>query len=56
MALFDPMMRAVKEVLYQSEGPFVVEHSKYERAFGSQVTPHPEAIRQTLDWYRQQTG
>jgi nucleoside-diphosphate-sugar epimerase len=52
---FKPMMRELKEVLYEFEGPFVVDHGKYERAFGNHATPHREAIRQTLDWFRQQT-
>jgi nucleoside-diphosphate-sugar epimerase len=52
LALFNPMMRAVREQLYQSEGPFVVDHGKFARAFGGQTTPHREAVRQTLEWYR----
>jgi nucleoside-diphosphate-sugar epimerase len=53
--LFKPMMRELKEVLYEFERPFVVDHGKYERAFGNHATPHREAIRQTLGWFRQQT-
>ena len=53
LGIFDPMMRELPEVLYQSEQPFVVDHSKYERAFGASTTPHRDAIRKTLDWYRQ---
>ncbi len=53
VGIFDPLVREVSEVLYQTEQPFVVDHSKYERAFGAVTTPHPEAIRRTLDWYRQ---
>ena len=52
LALVNPIMRAVKERLYQTERPFVVDHGKYERAFGATPTPHPEAIQQTLEWYR----
>jgi nucleoside-diphosphate-sugar epimerase len=52
LALVNPSMRAVKERLYQTERPFVVDHSKYERAFGGTATPHPDAIQQTLDWLR----
>jgi nucleoside-diphosphate-sugar epimerase len=52
VALVSPTMRAVRERLYQTERPFVVDHSKYERAFGAAPTPHPEAIGRTLDWYR----
>jgi len=52
MALFNPTMRAVKEQLYQSTRPLVVDHRKFVRAFGSRYTPHREGIRQTLDWFR----
>ena len=43
---------AVKETMYQSERPWVVDHSKYIRAFGGQPTPHEAAIAQTIAWYR----
>jgi len=56
LGIFDPVIRELPEILYQSEQPFVVDHSRYERAFGANITPHREAIRRTLDWYRQKTG
>ena len=56
LGIFDPMMRELPEILYQSEEPFVVDHGKYERTFGASTTPHREAIRKTLDWYRQKAG
>lgn len=56
VGIFDPTVRELPEILYQSEQPFVVDHSKYERAFGADTTPHPQAIQETLDWYRQKTG
>ncbi len=34
----------------------MVDHGKSERAFGANPTPHREAIRQTLDCLRQDTG
>ena len=52
MGLFNPMMRELKEVLYQFERPFVVDHSKFERAFGARTTPHREAVKLTVDWFR----
>ncbi len=52
LGLVNPTMRAVRERLYQTERPWVVDHSRFERAFGAAPTPHPEAIRQTLAWYR----
>lgn len=56
IGLFNPVVREVGEISYQTEHPFVVNYSKYERAFGADVTPHREAIRRTLDWYRQRAA
>jgi nucleoside-diphosphate-sugar epimerase len=52
LALFVPPMAAVKETNYQREHPWVVDHSKFSRAFGSTPTPHAQAISWTLDWFR----
>jgi len=51
MGLFNPMMRELKEMLYEFENPFIVDDGKYKNAFGGEVTPHRDAIRMTLDWY-----
>lgn len=32
---------------------FIVDHSKFEQVFGANPTPHREAIRRTLGWFRQ---
>jgi nucleoside-diphosphate-sugar epimerase len=50
--LFSPQFRESLEVLYQFEEPFVMDASKFIRAFGSKVTPHREAIRQTVNELR----
>lgn len=52
VGLFNPDVRAVREVLYQSEDPWVVDHTKFERAFGASPTPHRDAIGATLEWFR----
>ena len=52
MAMFVPTMKGVREVLYQSEHPWVVDHSKFARAFGANPTPHPVAITHTLERFR----
>jgi nucleoside-diphosphate-sugar epimerase len=54
-ALFSPNLRAVKEQQYQREAPWIVDHSKFARAFGTDVTPHPEAMAATLAWYAKET-
>ena len=51
MGLVVPPMRAASETLYQSERPWVVDHSKFARAFGSHPTPHPQAIAETISWF-----
>lgn len=50
--LFSPAIRETAEVLYQFEHRFVMDTTKFEQAFGRRVTPHREAIRATLEWYR----
>lgn len=52
LGLFIPALRAVKETLYQSQRPWVVDHSKFARAFGSQPTPHEQAIAETVAWFQ----
>jgi len=54
LALFNRDMRKLKnEKVYQFVTPWLVDHSKYERAFGVDVTPHSEAARQTVAWFRE---
>jgi nucleoside-diphosphate-sugar epimerase len=48
----NPLMREIEEVLYQFEEPFILDHSKYKKAFGGKTTPHKEAIHKTMDWLR----
>ena len=52
LAMVNPTLRAVREQQYQREAPWVVDHSKFVRAFGLDVTPHRDAIEVTLEWYR----
>jgi nucleoside-diphosphate-sugar epimerase len=52
VALFSPLVREALEELYQFEAPFVMDSSKFTRAFGGHFTPHREAIKQTVAWYR----
>jgi nucleoside-diphosphate-sugar epimerase len=54
LALFNPMMREVAEMLYEFEEPFVVDHSRFERAFGNHATPLREAIHMTVEWFRKE--
>lgn len=50
--LFSPTVREFGEMAYQFEAPFVISGEKYRRAFGGEPTPHREAMRRTVDWFR----
>jgi nucleoside-diphosphate-sugar epimerase len=52
IGLFNPGIRETIEMLYEFEDPFVMDHSKFERAFGRHATPLGEAIGETVRWYR----
>lgn len=54
IGLFQPTVREVIEMLYEFEEPFIVDHSRFEAAFGGQVTPHQHAIAETVAWYKRQ--
>ncbi len=53
LGLFNPAVRETVEMLYEFEEPFVVDHTRFARAFGDHATPLREAIRDTVAWYRQ---
>jgi nucleoside-diphosphate-sugar epimerase len=54
IGLFMPPVRELTEMMYEFNKPFVVDHSKFANTFGNIATPHEEAIRQTIAWYRAQ--
>ena len=54
LALFNSDMRRLKrEKVYQFTTPWLVDHSKYERAFGAEVTPHSDAVKATVAWFKE---
>jgi nucleoside-diphosphate-sugar epimerase len=55
-SLFVPVLREVREMLYQFERPYLVDSSKFVQAFGDFHTPMEEALRRTLGWYGQLTS
>jgi nucleoside-diphosphate-sugar epimerase len=55
--VFDPRARESAEMLYQWERPFVLDASKFQRAFGPlEPTPHHQAVATTVAWFREQAG
>ena len=53
--IFIPAAREMVEMMYEFQKPFVVDSSKFVKAFGNHATPLDEAIRQTVAWYRKQS-
>lgn len=51
--LFIPAARETVEMLYEFEKPFIVNADKFINTFGNIATPHQQAIKETLTWYRQ---
>ena len=39
-------------MIYEFEEPFVLDHSKFEEAFGENATLLKGAIGETVRWYR----
>ncbi len=54
VGLFNPEAREMVEMMYEFEEPFIIDHGRYAAAFGSEVTPHAQAIKETVAWYREQ--
>ena len=54
LGLFSPLLREIPELWYEWDRPFVVDASKFNRAYGPlEVTPHDEALQQTTAWFRE---
>jgi nucleoside-diphosphate-sugar epimerase len=54
--LFNPMAREMAEIMYEFDEPFIIDDSRYKAAFGNGVTPHREAIAETVAWYHEQAA
>jgi nucleoside-diphosphate-sugar epimerase len=51
--LFIVGARETVEMMYEFENPFVVDSSRFTRAFGDLATPHTTAMKTTAAWYRE---
>ena len=52
LGLTNPVLRESVELLYEFTEPYLIDGSKYSRAFGGTPTSHQEAMRRTVAWYR----
>jgi len=48
VGLVSPMVRSLREILYQVDAPFVVDSSRFTETFGAAPTPIDDALRETL--------
>ncbi len=56
LGVFSPTMRAVADMAYEFEEPFVLDATKYQSTFGTLGTPLTTAIAATVGWYRNRSG
>lgn len=52
--LFVPEAKEMIEMWYEFSEPYVVDHRTFAKVFGANPTPHKQAIRETLEWYKNQ--
>ena len=52
VALFNPDVREIKEVLFEFEEPFVVDSSAYTSTFEESATKLDDAIPATTEWFQ----
>ncbi len=52
VGLFVPIVREMKELAYEFEEPYIVDDSRFRKAFGAEVTPLAEAVAATVAWNR----
>lgn len=50
--LFDAGARETIEMMYEFEKPFIVDSSKFERTFGLHATPMPQAVTESVAWFK----
>ena len=54
LGLFNPTMRALVEMTYEFDEPFLLDTTKFESTFGAGGTPLARAVAETVDWFRAQ--
>lgn len=52
LGLFNPLLKETAEMMYGWEKPYVVKNGRFAATFGSDATPHKDAVRATVAWYK----
>ena len=55
LGFFNPLMDELVEMQYEFEAPFILDNTRFVKAFGDISTPLPEAIRCTAHWFLERT-
>ena len=51
---FNPIVKELGETWYQRDRAWIVDDSAFRAAFGDvQVTPHEQAVAETVAWFKQ---
>ncbi|MFN8529575.1 MAG: NAD-dependent epimerase/dehydratase family protein [Anaerolineae bacterium] len=53
LGLFMPAVKELTEMMYEFQKPFVLDSSKFTQTFGMTATPHTDAMRETVAWFRE---
>ncbi len=54
--LFNPLIRELKEMLYEFEEDFVTDSGDFERSFGLAPTETTRAVQETVAWFKSRLG
>jgi nucleoside-diphosphate-sugar epimerase len=52
LGLFNPLMKGLAEMSYEFDAPFILDTSKYQACFGTDITPLNTAIADTVAWFK----
>jgi nucleoside-diphosphate-sugar epimerase len=56
LGLVNPTIRALAEMAYEFDEPFILDTTRYEATFGDTGTPLAAAVAATIAWYRTQAS
>jgi nucleoside-diphosphate-sugar epimerase len=52
LGIFIPILKEVKEMMYQYDEDYIFSSAKYENAFGEKPTPYKVGIKETVNFYK----
>ena len=51
-SLFSPLMREFKEMMYEFEKPYFVNHDKFQGYFDFKPTSFEQGVKETVEWWK----